>query len=124
MDQPALTGGAHTDRLKQSVSPALTSSDLARYVGHTHTLYAAPLRCWFARCEARSLDPLVGTQRAHLELYTRHLGERGLMSSSVNTLMLAVRGFFRFAHIDGRIVAVYARLPKIRDDDSRRHSAS
>ena len=41
---------------------------------------------------------------------------RGLMASSVNTMMHAVRGFFRFAHIDGLIPAdpaVYARLPKI-----------
>ncbi len=65
---------------------------------------------------------MVGIQRAHLELYIRHLGERGLMASSVNTMMHAVRGFFRFAHIDGLIVAdpaVYARLPKIHDDESR-----
>ena len=36
--------------------------------------------------------------------------------------MHAVRGFFRFAHIDGLIVAdpaVYARLPKIHGDESR-----
>ena len=36
--------------------------------------------------------------------------------------MHAVRGFFRFAHIDGLIPsdpAVYARLPKIHADESR-----
>ncbi|MBC7560109.1 MAG: hypothetical protein H7270_12305 [Dermatophilaceae bacterium] len=36
--------------------------------------------------------------------------------------MHAVRGFFRFAHIDGLIVsdpAVYARMPKIYSDESR-----
>ena len=44
------------------------------------------------------------------------------MDSSVVTTMHAVRGFFRFAHIDGLIgsnPAVYARLPKIRRDESR-----
>jgi integrase len=44
------------------------------------------------------------------------------MASSVNTSMHAVRGFFRFAHIDGLIVsdpAVYARLPKVHRDESR-----
>ena len=38
------------------------------------------------------------------------------MDSSVVTMMHAVRGFFRFAHIDGLIVsepAVDARLPNI-----------
>ena len=40
----------------------------------------------------------------------------------MNTTMHAVRGLFRFAHIDGRIPhdpAVYARLPKIHADESR-----
>ena len=63
-----------------------------------------------------------GIQRAHLELYIRELDQTGLMASSVNTMMYAVRGFFRFAHIDGQIAAdpaVYARLPKIHDDESR-----
>lgn len=44
------------------------------------------------------------------------------MDSSVNTMMLAVRGLFRFAHIDGLIPAdpaVYARLPKVHRDESR-----
>ena len=44
------------------------------------------------------------------------------MASSTNTMMHGVRGFFRFAHIDGLIPAdpaVYARLPKIHSDESR-----
>jgi integrase/recombinase XerD len=48
-----------------------------------------------------------------VELFIRHLGETGLMPSSINTMMHGVRGFFRFAHIDGLIPAdpaVYARL--------------
>ena len=35
-------------------------SYLARYSGHTHTLYASQLRRWFAWCETNTLDPLVG----------------------------------------------------------------
>ena len=61
------------------------------------------------------ITELVGIQRAHVELYIRHLGDTGLMPSSVNTMMHGVRGFFRFAHIDGLIPAdpaVYARLPR------------
>ena len=44
------------------------------------------------------------------------------MDSSVTTMMHGVRGFFRFAHIDGLIPAdpaVYARLPKVHRDESR-----
>ena len=46
------------------------------------------------------------------------------MASSTNTMMHGVRGFFRFAHIDGLIPAdpaVYARLPKVHSDESRTH---
>jgi len=97
-------------------------SFLARYSGRTHALYAYQLRQWFAWCETNGLDPLVGVQRAHVELYIRQLGDRGLMDSSVVTMMHAIRGYFRFAHIDGLIgsdPAVYARLPKVHRDESR-----
>mgnify|MGYP000184974542 FL=1 len=97
-------------------------SFLARYSGRTHRLYAFQLREWFSWCEGHGLDPLVGVQRAHVELYIRGLGERGLMDSSVVTMMHGVRGFFRFAHIDGLVPAdpaVYARLPKVHRDESR-----
>src|SRR4029078_8869472 len=97
-------------------------SFLARYSGRTHHLYQFQPREWFAWCERNGLDPLVGVQRAHVELYIRSLGERGLMDSSVVSMMNGVRGFFRFAHIDGLIPAdpaVYARLPKVQRDESR-----
>ncbi|MGA8045657.1 MAG: tyrosine-type recombinase/integrase [Dermatophilaceae bacterium] len=99
-------------------------SFLARYGGRTHELYEYQLREWFSWCQNNGIDPLVGVQRAHIELYIRGLGERGLMDSSVVTMMHAVRGFFRFAHIDGLIAAdpaVYARLPKVHRDESRTH---
>lgn len=99
-------------------------SFLARYSGRTHALYAYQLREWFTWCETHGLDPLVGVQRAHVELYVRQLSDRGLMDSSVVTMMHGVRGFFRFAHIDGLIgsdPAVYARLPKVHRDESRTH---
>ena len=107
-----------------AMSPAHLAavSYLARYSGHTHVLYAYQLRRWFAWCDDNALDPLVGIQRAHVELYIRYLGGCGLIDSSVVTMMHAVRGFFRFAHIDGLIPsdpAVYARLPKIHRDESR-----
>ncbi|MFL6108982.1 MAG: tyrosine-type recombinase/integrase [Marmoricola sp.] len=97
-------------------------SFLARYTGQTHRVYAFQLRRWFAWCELNALDPLSGIQRAHVELFIRHFGESGLVASSVNTSMHAVRGFFKFAHIDGLIIsdpAVYARLPKVHSDESR-----
>src|SRR3954465_5441641 len=76
-------------------------SYLARHSGRTHALYAFQLREWFGWCESNGLEALTGIQRAHVELYIRSLGDRGLMDSSVATMMHAVRGYFRFAHIDG-----------------------
>ncbi|MCW2759816.1 MAG: integrase [Marmoricola sp.] len=35
-------------------------SYLARYTGHTHTLYAYQLRRWFTWSESNALDPLIG----------------------------------------------------------------
>ena len=63
-----------------TMSPAQVAavSYLARYSGHTHAQYAYQLRRWFSWCETNGLDPLVGIQRAHVELYIRHLGESGL----------------------------------------------
>src|SRR6478672_6701959 len=63
-----------------------------------------------------------GSNALTSSFYIRHLRQSGLMASSVNTSMHAVRGFFRFAHIDGLIPsdpAVYARLPKVHADESR-----
>ena len=97
-------------------------SFLARYARPTHGMYAAQLRRWFGWCDTNGLDPLLGIQRAHVELYIRQLGESGLMDSSVVTMLHAVRGFFRFAHIDGLIPAdpaVYARLPQVHRDETR-----
>jgi site-specific recombinase XerC len=67
-------------------------SFLARYSGRTHHLYQFQLREWFAWCEGNGLDPLVGVQRAHVELYIRSLGERGLMDSSVVMKIATVAG--------------------------------
>ncbi|MFE4000464.1 tyrosine-type recombinase/integrase [Nocardioides sp. YIM B13467] len=108
--------------LSMTTAELAAVSFLARYSGHTHELYSYQLRRWFTWCQTNGLDPLTGIQRAHVELYIRNLGEAGLMASSINTMMHGVRGFFRFAHIDGLIPAdpaVYARLPKMHADESR-----
>ena len=66
----AVPAGIDVDR------PACRGLLLARYSGRTHHLYQFQLREWFAWCERNGLDPLVGVQRAHVELYIRSLGER------------------------------------------------
>ncbi len=63
----------------EAMSPAQLAavSYRARYSAHTHTLYAYQLRRWFGWCETNGIDPLVGIQSAHVELYIRHLAESG-----------------------------------------------
>lgn len=99
-------------------------SFLARYTGATHNLYRFHLGQFFAWCDAQDLDPLADVERVHVELYIRHrLVECGNAASSVNTCMTPVRGFYRFASIDGLITrnpAEYARLPKIHEDPAKK----
>ncbi|WP_256841705.1 hypothetical protein [Ornithinimicrobium cryptoxanthini] len=54
-------------------------SHLVRYSGRARTLYAYQLRQQFAWCEGIALAPLAGIQRTHVDLYTRQLGDGGLM---------------------------------------------
>ena len=96
--------------VSMSTAQLAAVSFLARYSGRTHRLYTYQLKLWFAWCEGNGLDPPTGIQRAHVELYIRHLGDTGLMDSSIVTMMHGVRGYFRFAHIDGLIAANGGRM--------------
>jgi hypothetical protein len=39
--------------------------------------------------------------RGHVEPYIRQLGDRGLMPSTITTMMHAIRGHFRYAQDSG-----------------------
>lgn len=95
-------------------------SYLARYHGQTHDLYTRYLGEWFAWCESQNLDPLHGVIRAHVEMYVRwRLEHRGNKPSTVGTALAPVKGYFKFALIDGLIdrdPAAHAALPKVHDD--------
>lgn len=98
-------------------------SFLARYQGHTHTLYTHRLRCWFAWCEAQGLDPMTGVKRIHVELYVRYrMLERGNSLATTHGVIGTIRGFFKFAVLDGAIdkdPAAFVYLPKLYTDDSK-----
>jgi integrase/recombinase XerD len=54
--------------------------------------------------------------RPHIELYRVAMEERGLAASTIDRRLSTVCGFYRFAHIDGRIAsnpAQYVRRPKV-----------
>ncbi len=94
---------------------------LARYQGRTLETYRAALRAFFQWAADVGLKVLTAT-RPHIELYVRACEERGLAASTIDRRLSTVCGFYRFAHIDGRIAsnpAQYVRRPKVHPSDAR-----
>jgi len=88
---------------------------LARYGGRTLETYRYDLRTFFQWCTDVGLDVLEA-KRAHIELWRSAMEERGLAASTIDRRPSTICGFYRFAHIDGRIAsnpAQYARRPKV-----------
>ena len=88
---------------------------LARYSGRTFEAYRHDLRTYFQWAADAGFDVITAT-RGHIELYRATLEERGLAPTTVDRRLSTVCGFYRFAHIDGRIgsnPAQYVRRPRI-----------
>ena len=88
---------------------------LARYSGRTLESYRADLRQFFQWFALVEVAPLQAT-RTHIELYRAWMDERGLAPSTVDRRLSTVCGYYRFAHIDGRITsnpAQYVRRPRV-----------
>ncbi len=88
---------------------------LARYSGRTFEAYRHDLRTYFQWASDAGLEVFSAT-RGHIELYRATLEERGLAASTIDRRLSTVCGFYRFAHIDGRIgsnPAQYVRRPRI-----------
>jgi integrase/recombinase XerD len=77
---------------------------LARYSGRTLDAYRHDLRGYF-RWAADNELAVLAARRPHLELYRSWTEERGLAASTIDRRLSTVCGFYRFAHIDGRISA-------------------
>jgi site-specific recombinase XerD len=94
---------------------------LARYGARTLESYRADLRQYFQWCDEVDVAPL-GASRAHIELYRAWMEERGLAASTVDRRLPTVCGYYRFADIDGRIVAnpaQYVRRPRVHPSSQR-----
>jgi integrase/recombinase XerD len=88
---------------------------LARYSGRTLETYRYDLRSYFEWCAGVGLEVLEA-KRAHIELWRAASEERGLAASTIDRRLSTICGFYRFAHIDGRIganPAQYVRRPKV-----------
>ncbi|MDQ6613437.1 MAG: site-specific integrase [Actinomycetota bacterium] len=90
---------------------------LARYSGRTLDAYRHDLRILPVGVGHRSGGPEVGS--AHIELYRCSMEARGLAASTIDRRLSTVCGFYRFAHIDGRIAAT----PPSTSDGPRLHRA-
>ena len=88
---------------------------LARYSGRTLEAYRHDLKYFFQWAADHDLEVLAAT-RAHIEMYRSTMEQRGLAPSTIDRRLSTVCGYFRFAHIDGRITsnpAQYVRRPKV-----------
>ena len=66
---------------------------------------------------------VLAATRAHIEIYRSAMEQRGLAASTIDRRLSTVCGYYRFAHIDGRIAsnpAQYVRRPKVAPD--RQHA--
>ncbi len=98
------------------------ASFLARYGGRTLEAYRQDLRGFFQWAADHDV-PVLAATRPHIELWRGSMEERGLAASTIDRRLSTVCGFYRFAHIDGRIgsnPAEYVRRPQVHPSDARR----
>jgi integrase/recombinase XerD len=94
---------------------------LARCSGRTLDAYRDDLRGFFQWSTDNELAVLAAT-RPHIELYRSWTEARGPAASTIDRRLSTVCGFYRFAHIDGRISAnpaQYVRRPQVHPSNAR-----
>jgi len=94
---------------------------LARYNGRTLDAYRYDLRTFFQWAADAGLTVL-DAKRPHIELYRTAMEQKGLAPSTIDRRLSTVCGFYRFAHIDGRVnanPAQYVRRPKVHPSEGR-----
>jgi integrase/recombinase XerD len=100
-----------TDQLRLAVA-----AYLARFKGSSREHTESDLRCLFAWCAERGLDPLAA-RRPHLELYIRWMQEiRRFKPSTVSQRFSVAAGFCRTCVIDGVLEhspAEHVRRPSV-----------
>jgi len=95
---------------------------LARHSGRTLDAYRHDLRNLFQWWAADHGLSVLEATRTHLEMYRSSMEERGLATSTISRRLSTVCGFYRFAHIDGRIFsnpAQYVRRPTVYPSERR-----
>ncbi len=88
---------------------------LGRYSARTLEAYRQDLRGFFTWMTSHGVAVL-DAARAHIELYRASMEARELAAVTIDRRLSTVCGFYRFAHIDGRIPvnpATYVRRPEV-----------
>ncbi len=67
--------------------------------------YRLDLRCFWQWCADRDLAPL-HAKRPHVELYLRHLEERGYAPATISRRVSTLAGLFRYAVLDELVTEV------------------
>ncbi len=80
------------------------ASFLARYSGRTVEAYRHDLRDYVQWTADNGIEVLAAT-RGHIEVFRSAMEARGLAASTIDRRLATVCGFYRFAHIDGRIAS-------------------
>jgi site-specific recombinase XerD len=96
-------------------------SFLARYSGRTLEAYRHDLRGFFQWADDHGVA-IMTASGAHIELFRAWMEDRGLAASTIDRRLSTVCGFYRFAHVDGRIrsnPAQYVRRPQVHASDAR-----
>jgi integrase/recombinase XerD len=122
---PAKPGDINIDR-----DELVASGFLVAYPEQTRVGYQQALKAWFSWCEYCGIRPLEA-ERAHIELWMRELLEKGnrfarrpkpLMGSTVNGMLNAVVGYYKFAHREHYItddVTQYLKRPTVPNESRR-----
>lgn len=96
---------------------------LARYHGRTLENYELDLKQFKEWTLERGIPNMLRAERWQLELYVRHMVDRGLAASTISRRYGTVRSFYRMAHADGLMAkdpAYYVRTPKVEVDQQYR----
>ena len=108
-------------RFKLDEAELAAASFLGRYSGRTHEAYRHDLLGYFLWAADNAVEVLRAT-RPHIELFRGQMERRGLAASTIDRRPSTVCGFYRFAHVDGRIgsnPAQYVRRPPVHPTDAR-----
>jgi len=104
--------------MTRSSSPPLPSR---HYSGRTLDAYCHDLRGGFFQWAAGTKLVVLAATRPHIELYRSWMGQRALAAGTIDHRLSMVCGFYRFAHIDGRVgsnQAQYVRRPQVHPSTS------